>query len=58
MPGLLAVSASEGINLIRSTLSILENLQANVHAARSISSWDQYPLVEVGIGVTGHCQKI
>lgn len=36
MPGLLAVSASEGINIIRSTPSIFENLQANVNAARLI----------------------
>jgi serine palmitoyltransferase len=36
MPGLLAVSASEGINIIRSTPSIFENLQANVYVARSI----------------------
>src|SRR5258708_1527846 len=36
MPGLLAVSASEGINIIRSTPSIFETLQANVHTARSI----------------------
>jgi len=36
MPGLLAVSASEGISIIRSTPSIFETLQANIHAARSI----------------------
>ena len=36
MPGLLAVSASEGINIIRSTPSIFETLQENVRAARSI----------------------
>ena len=36
MPALLAVSASEGINIIRNTPSIFENLQANIHAARTI----------------------
>ena len=36
MPGLLAVSASEGINIIRNTPSIFENLQANVDIAHSI----------------------
>ncbi len=36
MPALLAVSASEGINIIRNTPSIFENLQANIHAARAI----------------------
>jgi len=36
MPALLAVSASEGINLLRSTPSILTTLQENVHAARAI----------------------
>ena len=36
MPGLLAVSASEGINIIRNTPSIFENLQANVFTARTI----------------------
>ena len=36
MPGLLAVSASEGINIIRNTPSIYENLQANVFTARTI----------------------
>ena len=36
MPGLLAVSASEGINIIRNTPSIFENLQANVFTARMI----------------------
>ena len=36
MPGLLAVSASEGINIIRNTPSIFENLQGNVFTARTI----------------------
>lgn len=36
MPPLLAVSASEGINILRSTPSIFEALQENVRAARSI----------------------
>lgn len=36
MPGLLAVSASEGINIIRNTPSIFENLQANVDVAHAI----------------------
>ncbi|KAF8153294.1 serine palmitoyltransferase [Crassisporium funariophilum] len=36
MPALLAVSASEGINILRNTPSILETLQDNVRAARSI----------------------
>ncbi|KAF9531174.1 serine palmitoyltransferase [Crepidotus variabilis] len=36
MPALLAVSASEGINIIRNTPSIFECLQTNVHAARAI----------------------
>jgi len=36
MPGLLAVSASEGINILRNTPSILETLQDNTRAARSI----------------------
>jgi serine palmitoyltransferase len=36
MPALLAVSASEGINILRNTPSILETLQENVRAARAI----------------------
>ncbi|GLB39604.1 putative aminotransferase class I and II [Lyophyllum shimeji] len=36
MPGLLAVSASEGINILRSTPSILTTLQENIRAARAI----------------------
>jgi len=36
LPALLAVSASEGINILRNTPSILETLQENVCAARSI----------------------
>ncbi|KII91569.1 hypothetical protein PLICRDRAFT_89845 [Plicaturopsis crispa FD-325 SS-3] len=36
MPALLAVSASEGINILRSTPSILASLQENVRAARAI----------------------
>ncbi|ESK92361.1 serine c-palmitoyltransferase [Moniliophthora roreri MCA 2997] len=36
MPPLLAVSGSEGINILRSTPSILETLHENVHAARAI----------------------
>ncbi|EEB96389.1 hypothetical protein MPER_04487 [Moniliophthora perniciosa FA553] len=36
MPPLLAVSGSEGINILRSTPSILEALHENVHAARAI----------------------
>ncbi|TFK32397.1 serine palmitoyltransferase [Crucibulum laeve] len=36
MPALLAVSASEGINILRSTPSILTALQENVRAARAI----------------------
>jgi len=36
MPALLAVSASEGINIIRNTPSIFETLQENVRAARAI----------------------
>lgn len=36
MPALLAVSASEGINIFRSTPSIFETLQENVRAARAI----------------------
>lgn len=36
MPALLAVSASEGISILRSTPSILTTLQENVRAARSI----------------------
>ena len=36
MPALLAVSASEGINIIRNTPSILETLQENIRAARAI----------------------
>lgn len=36
MPALLAVSASEGINVLRNTPSVFETLQANVHAAHAI----------------------
>ncbi|EDR09408.1 serine palmitoyltransferase [Laccaria bicolor S238N-H82] len=36
MPALLAVSASEGINILRSTPSILTSLQENVQAAHAI----------------------
>jgi serine palmitoyltransferase len=36
MPPLLAVSASEGINILRNTPSILSSLQDNVHVARAI----------------------
>ncbi|EAU83793.1 serine C-palmitoyltransferase [Coprinopsis cinerea okayama7 len=36
MPALLAVSASEGINIFRSTPSIFETLQENIRAARAI----------------------
>ena len=36
LPALLAVSASEGISILRSTPSIFETLQENVCAARSI----------------------
>ncbi|KAH9474532.1 Serine palmitoyltransferase 1 [Psilocybe cubensis] len=36
MPALLAVSASEGINILRNTPSIFETLQDNVRAARAI----------------------
>jgi len=36
MPGLLAVSASEAINILRETPSILSTLQENVRAARAI----------------------
>ncbi|KAH6901998.1 serine palmitoyltransferase [Coprinopsis sp. MPI-PUGE-AT-0042] len=36
MPALLAVSASEGINIFRSTPSIFEALQDNIRAARAI----------------------
>jgi serine palmitoyltransferase len=36
MPGLLAVSASEGINVFRETPSIFEGLQENVRAARGV----------------------
>ncbi|KAK7449824.1 serine palmitoyltransferase component [Stygiomarasmius scandens] len=36
MPPLLAVSGSEGINVLRSSPSILSSLQDNIHAARSI----------------------
>jgi serine palmitoyltransferase len=36
MPALLAVSASEGINILRNTPSIFETLQENVRAARAI----------------------
>ncbi|KAI0342460.1 serine palmitoyltransferase [Trametopsis cervina] len=36
MPALLSVAASEGINILRSTPSILSNLQDNVHAVRAV----------------------
>ena len=36
MPSLLAVSAFEGINILRNTPSILSSLQENIHAARAI----------------------
>jgi serine palmitoyltransferase len=36
MPPLLAVSASEGINILRSTPSILSTLQDNIRTARAI----------------------
>ena len=36
MPALLAVGASEGINIMRNTPSIFETLQENVRAARAI----------------------
>lgn len=36
MPALLAVSASEGINILRSTPSILTTLQENIRSARAI----------------------
>ena len=36
MPALLSVAASEGINLLRNTPSILATLQENVQAARAI----------------------
>ncbi|KAK7044202.1 serine palmitoyltransferase component [Paramarasmius palmivorus] len=36
MPPLLAVSGSEGINVLRSTPSVLENLHENIRAARAI----------------------
>lgn len=36
MPGLLAVSASEGINILRNTPSILSSLQENTRVTRSI----------------------
>ncbi|KAF9001202.1 serine palmitoyltransferase [Cyathus striatus] len=36
MPALLAVSASEGINILRTTPSIFEALQENVRAARAV----------------------
>jgi serine palmitoyltransferase len=36
MPALLSVSASEGINILRSTPSILTALQENIRAARAI----------------------
>lgn len=36
MPALLAVSASEGINILRSTPSVLTALQDNIRAARAI----------------------
>jgi serine palmitoyltransferase len=36
MPPLLAVSASEGINILRNTPSVLSSLQDNIHTARAI----------------------
>jgi serine palmitoyltransferase len=36
MPGLLATSASEGINILRNTPSLLSTLQENVRAIRSV----------------------
>ncbi|KAF8067622.1 serine palmitoyltransferase [Lyophyllum atratum] len=36
MPALLSVSASEGINILRSTPSILSTLQENIRAARAV----------------------
>lgn len=36
MPGLLATSASEGINILRNTPSLLSTLQDNVRAIRSV----------------------
>jgi len=36
LPALLAVSASEGINILRNTPSILSTLQENIRAIRSI----------------------
>ncbi|CAA7263324.1 unnamed protein product [Cyclocybe aegerita] len=36
MPALLAVSASEGINILRSTPSIFETLQENIRTARAV----------------------
>ncbi|RXW22768.1 hypothetical protein EST38_g3074 [Candolleomyces aberdarensis] len=42
MPALLAVSASEGINIFRSTPSIFETLQENVRAARAILDKVEY----------------
>ncbi len=36
MPAMLSVAASEGINILRNTPSILDTLQDNVHAVRAI----------------------
>jgi serine palmitoyltransferase len=36
LPAILAVSASEGINILRNTPSILSTLQENIHAIRTI----------------------
>src|SRR5579864_8320659 len=36
LPAILAVSASEGINILRNTPSILSTLQENVHAIRAV----------------------
>jgi len=36
MPALLSVAASEGINILRNTPSILATLQENIQAARAI----------------------
>lgn len=44
-PALLSVSASEGINILRSTPSILSALQENIRAARAIL--DTVPLIAV-----------
>jgi serine palmitoyltransferase len=36
LPAILAVSASEGINILRNTPSILTTLQENIHAVRAV----------------------